>query len=70
MLTMQSFLISDKEEAVNSQVLIRSKPKFCRHCDIVVMNSGIKKQASEVTFLSKDELVSVTSSVYCFYNFG
>ena len=45
----------DKEEAVNIQSLIRSKPKFCRHCDIVVMNSGIKKKVSEMPFLSKEE---------------
>lgn len=52
------FCVADKEEAVNIQSLIKSKPKFCRHCDNVVLNSGIRKKTSEMPFLNRDEYVS------------
>ncbi len=39
---------------MNIQSLIRTKPRYCRHCDVVVLSSGIKKKPSEIAFL-KDE---------------
>ncbi|XP_048237798.1 histone-lysine N-methyltransferase 2C-like isoform X4 [Haliotis rufescens] len=50
--------LTHKEEAVNIQSLIKAKPKFCRHCDVVVLSSGIRKKKTELPFLTKDEQVS------------
>ncbi|KAK3099196.1 hypothetical protein FSP39_000848 [Pinctada imbricata] len=44
-----------KEEPVNIHSLIKSKAKFCRHCDMVVFDSGYRKKRSEIPFLVKDD---------------
>lgn len=48
---------TDKEEAINIQSLMKSVPKFCRHCDVVVLNSGIRMRKSQLPYLSPDEKV-------------
>ncbi len=40
---------------MNIQSLIRTKPRYCRHCDVVVLSSGIRKRVSEMTFLKEEE---------------
>lgn len=57
--TLEKNYVADKEEAVNIQSLIAATPKYCRHCDVVVLNSGIQKKVSEMSFLSKEEKVGV-----------
>ena len=52
------FPLTDKEEAINIQSLIKSAPKFCRHCDVVVLNSGVRMRKSELPYLSPDEKVT------------
>ncbi|CAH1773145.1 unnamed protein product [Owenia fusiformis] len=48
--------VKHKEEAINIQSLIKSKPKFCRHCDVLcIAGGGIKKKVSEFPFLSKED---------------
>ena len=51
------FYFLDKEEAINIQTLIKAKPKFCRHCDVVVLNTGIRKKLRDMPFLTKEEKV-------------
>ena len=52
--------ITDKEEAVHIQNLIRSRPKYCKQCDIVVLRtSGTRKPKAEVPFLTKAEQVTL-----------
>ena len=40
---------------MNIHSLIKSKAKFCRHCDMVVFDSGYRKKRSEIPFLVKDD---------------
>ena len=49
-------MISAKEEAVNIQSL-KTQTKFCQHCDMVVLNSGVRKRKAEIPFLCKDDMV-------------
>ncbi|KAJ8303648.1 hypothetical protein KUTeg_018800, partial [Tegillarca granosa] len=44
-----------KEEAVNIHSLIQAKPKFCRYCEVVILDSGVKKKKSEMPFLIKED---------------
>ncbi|GAB6031866.1 hypothetical protein CHUAL_010262 [Chamberlinius hualienensis] len=44
-----------KDPTASIQSLFNGQPKFCRHCDVVVMNAGIKKKWSEMSFVNKDE---------------
>lgn len=44
-----------KEQAVNIHSLIKAKPKFCRHCQIVVMDGGVRKRRSEIPCLKKED---------------
>uniref|UniRef100_T1IZ38 Histone-lysine N-methyltransferase 2C n=1 Tax=Strigamia maritima TaxID=126957 RepID=T1IZ38_STRMM len=44
-----------REAGVDIQSILNGKPRFCRHCDVVVLSAGIRKKASELSFLSKDE---------------
>lgn len=64
-LCMSLVFFSDKEEAVHVQSLIKSKPKFCRHCDVTVINPGVRKKKSEMLFLTKEEQVGVWLSRIC-----
>ncbi len=59
---MEIVLISDKEDVVNIQSLIRTKPRYCRHCDVVVLSSGIRKRVSEMSFLKDEEQVNKKNS--------
>lgn len=56
---------------MNIQSLIRTKPRYCRHCDVVVLSSGIKKKVSEMSFLKEEEMVRVHSvtgpCVLCYF---
>ncbi|XP_069119821.1 histone-lysine N-methyltransferase 2C-like isoform X3 [Argopecten irradians] len=44
-----------KEQAVNIHSLIKAKPKFCRHCQTVVMDGGVRKRRSEIPCLKKED---------------
>ncbi|XP_064643993.1 histone-lysine N-methyltransferase 2C-like isoform X4 [Lineus longissimus] len=44
-----------KEEAVNIHSLIKSKVKFCRHCDVAIQDSGIRKRMRDIPHLVKEE---------------
>lgn len=58
------YLLLDKEEAVSIQSIqsmVKSKPKFCRHCDWAVLSPGIRKKKTELPFITKEEQVIVFS---------
>ncbi|XP_033732984.1 LOW QUALITY PROTEIN: histone-lysine N-methyltransferase 2C-like [Pecten maximus] len=48
-------LTKHKEQAVNIHSLIKAKPKFCRHCQTVVMDGGVRKRRSEIPCLKKED---------------
>ena len=50
--------VTDIEERVDLQSLIKSRLKFCRHCDVAVLTAGVKKRKSDIPFLCKEEFVS------------
>ncbi|XP_044258429.1 histone-lysine N-methyltransferase 2C-like isoform X2 [Tribolium madens] len=44
---------------IDIQSILNGAAKFCKHCDVVILNNMIRKKVSELPFLSKDsELLS------------
>ncbi|KAL5009713.1 hypothetical protein ScPMuIL_012018 [Solemya velum] len=67
--------VKHKEEAVDIKSLMKAKPKFCRHCDVAVLSSGICKKKVDMTFLTKEEQDSgdeelVFCSMNCYMQFA
>jgi len=53
-----TFKSKDGKEVVDIQSILNGAAKFCRHCDVVVLNNIIKKKASDlpgVTSVVKEE---------------
>ena len=51
--------VADKEDVINIQALMRTKPTFCGHCHVVLINSGIRKHKSDLPpSLVPDDMVS------------
>ena len=51
--------VTDKEDVINIQALMRTKPTFCGHCHVVLINSGIRKHKSDLPpTLVPDDMVS------------
>lgn len=57
---------------IDIQSVLNGAAKFCRHCDVVILNSMIRKKVSDLPFLAKDselllegdELYFCSSSCY------
>lgn len=66
------FNMTHKEEAVNIQSIqsmVKSKSKFCRHCDWAVLSPGIRKKKTELPFITKEEQDSEDEEVtFCSMN--
>lgn len=50
---------TDKEEAVNIHTLMSTRPRFCQHCDVFVLCSGIAKYKREFPILLEQDPVSL-----------
>lgn len=37
------------------QCILNGEAKFCRHCDVIILNNMIRKKASEMPFLTREE---------------
>ncbi|XP_055953683.1 histone-lysine N-methyltransferase 2C-like isoform X4 [Argiope bruennichi] len=44
-----------KNSDVSIHSLLNGKPRFCRHCDIVVLSAGIRKKIADLPYMSKEE---------------
>ncbi|GFY42913.1 hypothetical protein TNIN_142091 [Trichonephila inaurata madagascariensis] len=44
-----------KNNDVSIHSLLNGKPRFCRHCDIVVLSAGIRKKTADLTYMSREE---------------
>ncbi|XP_075232135.1 uncharacterized protein LOC142330615 [Lycorma delicatula] len=40
---------------IDIQSILNGAAKFCRHCDVVILNNLIKKKASEMPFLARED---------------
>ncbi|XP_031333016.1 histone-lysine N-methyltransferase 2C-like isoform X3 [Photinus pyralis] len=50
---------------IDIQTILNGAAKFCRHCDVVILNNMIRKKVSELPFLFKDtELLSDGDELY------
>ncbi|XP_021938191.1 uncharacterized protein LOC110838870 isoform X2 [Zootermopsis nevadensis] len=49
---------------VDIQSILNGAAKFCRHCDVVILSSLIRKKASELPFLAKDDVVENGDDLY------
>lgn len=47
--------LTHKEEAVNIHTLMSTRPRFCQHCDVFVLCSGIAKFKREFPFLMEQD---------------
>lgn len=58
--------------AVDIQTILNGLAKFCRHCDLVILNNLIKKKASDIPFLSVEECADEIffCSTMCFQTFA
>jgi len=56
---------------IDIQTILNGLAKFCRHCDLVILNNLIKKKASEIPFLTVEECVDEIffCSTMCFQSF-
>ncbi|XP_023237784.1 histone-lysine N-methyltransferase 2C-like [Centruroides sculpturatus] len=62
-----------KDTDVNIQTLLNGKPRFCRHCDIVVLTSGIRKKASDLLLSSREDMEEdevIFCSTNCYMQFA
>lgn len=50
---------------IDIQSILNGTAKFCRHCDVVILNSLIRKKVSELPFLNKDEIESGDEIYFC-----
>lgn len=58
--------------AIDIQTILNGLAKFCRHCDLVILNNLIKKKASDIPFLSVEECADEIffCSTMCFQTFA
>ncbi|GFU34433.1 hypothetical protein NPIL_626691 [Nephila pilipes] len=59
-----------KNSDVSIHSLLNGKPRFCRHCDIVVLSAGIRKKTADLTCMSKEEQVTFDEDevIFCSTN--
>lgn len=50
---------------IDIQSILNGAAKFCRHCDVVILNSLIRKKVSDLPFLSKEEAESGEELYFC-----
>ncbi|KAG8236512.1 hypothetical protein J437_LFUL012798 [Ladona fulva] len=50
------------------QSILNGATKFCRHCDVVIMNNLIRKKVSDLPFLSREDLESGDDLYFCSTN--
>ncbi|KAI4497783.1 hypothetical protein M0802_007109 [Mischocyttarus mexicanus] len=50
---------------VDIQTILNGAAKFCRHCDVVILNSLIRKKVSDLPFLSKEEAEPGDELCFC-----
>lgn len=58
---------------IDIQTILNGFAKFCRHCDLVILNNLIKKKASEIPFLTVEECCAdeiFFCSTMCFQTFA
>jgi len=58
--------------AIDIQTILNGLAKFCRHCDLVILNNLIKKRASDIPFLTVEECADEIffCSTMCFQTFA
>lgn len=50
---------------IDIQSILNGAAKFCKHCDVVILNNMIKRKVSDLPFLAKDsELLSDGEELY------
>lgn len=49
---------------IDIQSILNGAAKFCRHCDVVILSNLIRKKASELPFLAKDDSVENGDDLY------
>lgn len=57
---------------IDIQTILNGLAKFCRHCDLVILNNLIKKKASDIPFLTVEECADEIffCSTMCFQTFA
>lgn len=50
---------------IDIQSILNGAAKFCRHCEVVILNSLIRKKVSDLPFLSKEEAEPGDELCFC-----
>jgi len=50
---------------IDIQSILNGAAKFCRHCDVVILNSLIRRKVSDLPFLSKEEAEPGDELCFC-----
>ncbi|XP_043479344.1 histone-lysine N-methyltransferase 2C-like isoform X5 [Leptopilina heterotoma] len=50
---------------IDIQSILNGAAKFCRHCDVVILNTLIRKRVSEFSLMSKDDLEPGDEVCFC-----
>ena len=63
------------ETSMDLQTILTSGARFCKECNTVIQANMVKKKASELTFLTKQEREEAADDIYfcnadCYFNFA
>ncbi|KAK8388323.1 hypothetical protein O3P69_020366 [Scylla paramamosain] len=54
-----------KEQVVDIQSILNGQARFCRHCDVIILNDMLCKKVMELPFLNKEEYGNVEEVTFC-----
>ena len=54
-----------KEQMVDIQSILNGQARFCRHCDVIILNDMLCKKVLELPFLNKEEYGNVEEITFC-----
>jgi len=65
----------DGREVVDIQSILNGAAKFCRHCDVLILNNMIKKKVTDLPGMNKDTSIDplddfIFCSTTCFMQFS
>lgn len=64
----QKDCIESIEDNINIDYVLDGLKNFCKFCDIVVLNAGIKKEASELSLSAQEKLEEKEEVIFCSTN--
>ncbi|KAG0715222.1 Histone-lysine N-methyltransferase trr [Chionoecetes opilio] len=54
-----------KEQVVDIQSILNGQARFCRHCEVIILNDMLCKKVMELPFLNKEEYGNIEEITFC-----